>query len=231
MATFDEERITFGVESVACEGVLAYPVENAPRAAVALFAPHPLLGGNMDNNVVRHLARRAAEDGAVTLRFNYRGVGNSGIVLPEGMSAYAWFDRVERERDYDVFLPECVAALEFLRKASERVAPCTVLGYSLGAILTGLLAPDPATARVIAVSPPNARVSLDAYNAVFAPKLFIGADDDTFFDSVAFEQAFASFPPPKAFLPFPNSDHFFRGEEERLYQLVKPWIFEQEPPR
>lgn len=230
MAAHEEERFTFPVEGVDCEGVLAYPSEGAPRAAVVLFAPHPLLGGNMDNNVVRHLACRAAEDGAVSLRFNYRGVGQSGIVLPEGMSAHRWFDRVENERDYGVFLPECAAALAFLRKVSLGIAPCTVVGYSLGALLAGLLAPDKDTTRVAAVSPPNARVPLDAYRTVAAPKLFVGGDDDMFFDAAAFETDFAAFPGPKRFAPFPNSDHFFRGDEERLYQVVRSWVFQAEPP-
>ena len=231
MGVYEEERVTFPVEGVSCEGVLAYPAEGAPRGALVVFAPHPLLGGNMDNNVVRHLTRRAAEEGAVTLRFNYRGVGQSGIVLPEGVSAHKWFDRVENERNYGTFLPECAAALAFLREAAPGAAPCTVVGYSLGAVLAGLLAPVAATTRVVAVSPPNARVPLDAYQGVSAPKLFVGGDDDMFFDAAAFKADFEAFPQPKVFTPFPNSDHFFRGDEERLYQVVRPWFFDTEIPQ
>lgn len=231
MAPIEEERIHFTVEDLTCEGVLAYPSAGAPAAAVLLFAPHPLLGGNMDNNVVRHIARRATEDGAVTLRFNYRGVGGSGILLPGGKSTYAWFSEVEDAQDYGVFLPECAAALACLRNASGGVLPCTVAGYSLGALLAGLLAPAPKTTRVVAVSPPNARVPLDAFSAVHAPKLFVGGDNDVFFDASAFARAYALFPPPKLYIPFPNADHFYRGEEERLYQTVRPWFFDAELPR
>lgn len=230
MASIIEERVRFAVEDVTCEGVFAYPENGASRAAVLVFAPHPLLGGNMDNNVVRHITRRAAEEGAAALRFDYRGVGSSGIRLPEGMSAYGWFSRVEESRDYDMFLPECAAALTWLRDNAGGVQPCSVVGYSLGSLLAALLQPDAARTRVIAVSPPNARVPLDAFEAVHAPKLFIGGDDDVFFDGPAFARAFEAFPVPKRFQSFPNGDHFFRGDEERLYQIMRPWLFDAEVP-
>jgi alpha/beta superfamily hydrolase len=39
--------------------------------------PHPLFGGTMINKVVHTLARALQEQGLPTLRFNYRGVGQS----------------------------------------------------------------------------------------------------------------------------------------------------------
>jgi alpha/beta superfamily hydrolase len=43
-------------------GELAYPEAGCARGAVVLAGPHPLLGGNMNNHVVRgldpHQARR-----------------------------------------------------------------------------------------------------------------------------------------------------------------------------
>jgi len=47
------------------------------RGAVVIAGPHPLLGGNMRNNVVRCLGDGLAEMGFLTLRFDYRGVGRS----------------------------------------------------------------------------------------------------------------------------------------------------------
>jgi alpha/beta superfamily hydrolase len=45
-------------------------------AAVVLH-PHPQYGGDMDNHVVMTLCRAIAEEGASTLRFNFRGTGGS----------------------------------------------------------------------------------------------------------------------------------------------------------
>jgi alpha/beta superfamily hydrolase len=40
--------------------------------------PHPLYGGNMDNNVLVTLSDTFKSVGWGTLRFNFRGVGQSG---------------------------------------------------------------------------------------------------------------------------------------------------------
>jgi alpha/beta superfamily hydrolase len=51
----------------------------AARRGVALVAhPHPLHGGTLDNKVVQTLARTFVELGYVSLRPNFRGVGESG---------------------------------------------------------------------------------------------------------------------------------------------------------
>ena len=47
-------------------------------AAVAVIChPHPLQQGTMQNKVVTTLARTVANLGAVAIRFNFRGVGDS----------------------------------------------------------------------------------------------------------------------------------------------------------
>src|SRR5665213_3140276 len=58
-------------------GELAYPEEGRALGAVVFAGPHPLLGGNMRNNVVRCLGDGLAQRGLLTLRFDYRGVGRS----------------------------------------------------------------------------------------------------------------------------------------------------------
>ena len=44
---------------------------------VVICHPGPLNGGNMDNNVVLAVSFALVEQGFATLRFNFRGVGNS----------------------------------------------------------------------------------------------------------------------------------------------------------
>ena len=47
--------------------------------------PHPLFQGSMDNKVVTTVTRAAAELGLPTVRFNFRGVGNSQGVHDAGV--------------------------------------------------------------------------------------------------------------------------------------------------
>jgi hypothetical protein len=51
--------------------------------------PHPLFGGSMDNKVVQTLARAFVASGWRTLRFNFRGVGQSQGVHDQGVGETA----------------------------------------------------------------------------------------------------------------------------------------------
>ncbi len=224
-----EEQVHFEAEGDLCEGVLAHPEAEDPLAAAVFLAPHPLMGGNMDNNVVRHLARRCAEEGLLTLRFNYRGVDGSTLSLPPGTSRHDYFSGLEERREYERLLPETFAAIAHLRQAAPGLEPLLV-GYSLGALLAGWMTPETGLLRVVCISPPNTRVSLDAFRNLTIPKVVLGGDRDPFFYPAGFQKDFADWPEPKAFLPFPNADHFFRGEEERLFQTLRPHLIPVRPP-
>jgi alpha/beta superfamily hydrolase len=82
------------------EALLEEPEVGGPREACLVCHPHPLFGGTMHNKVVYRIARGMRRAGAVVLRFNFRGVGQS-----EGV-----YDRGEGE------LEDARAALGFLRQ-------------------------------------------------------------------------------------------------------------------
>lgn len=69
-------------------GVLEVAID-LPTSAVTALAlvahPHPLNGGTMDNKVVTTIARACTGMGYATIRFNYRGVGQSQGVYDAGV--------------------------------------------------------------------------------------------------------------------------------------------------
>ncbi len=223
-----EEKVRIPSGELVLEGVLAYPQEDSPRQAVLLLAPHPHMGGNLDNNVVRHLAWCAAEDGAVTLRFNYRGVGESGIALPEGLSRYDFFAKMEAERSYGPLLEDALAAHRWLAKNANLMPMGPVVGYSLGAVLAGLMARESPVSSIIGIGPPNRRLAMDCFERCPAQKIFVGGDHDFAFDMGLFELEMRQFPGSNTFLFFPNADHFFRGQEDALYALVRPALWPEQ---
>ncbi|MGH7935311.1 MAG: alpha/beta hydrolase, partial [Candidatus Binataceae bacterium] len=72
-----EQRVTFKSDSLTLEGLLAKPESGAPARGGVVCHPHPLYGGSMYNNVVDAVLNAMWELGWATLRFNFRGVGES----------------------------------------------------------------------------------------------------------------------------------------------------------
>jgi alpha/beta superfamily hydrolase len=63
---------------------LDLPPEAAPRGIALIAHPHPLYGGRLDNKVVQTLARAFIALGYVSVRMNFRGVGESGGTHDDG---------------------------------------------------------------------------------------------------------------------------------------------------
>ena len=72
-----ERCVTFAVEGTVLTGILAMPTEGSARRAVLLS--HGWSGHRCGPaGVLVHLARRLAADGCASLRFDFRGRGESG---------------------------------------------------------------------------------------------------------------------------------------------------------
>lgn len=57
----------------------------APTGLALVAHPHPLFGGTMENKVVQTLARSVVSLGYITVRMNFRGVGQSEGVHDAGL--------------------------------------------------------------------------------------------------------------------------------------------------
>ncbi len=68
---------TFLIDGPAGSLEIALTRREDSNAVAIICHPHPLHGGTMHNKVVHTLMRAARDQGASTLRFNFRGVGGS----------------------------------------------------------------------------------------------------------------------------------------------------------
>ena len=109
---------------------------DAPLGAVVLTHPHPLFGGNRFNPIVDTLFRTLPAAGFAAVRFDFRGVGESG----------GEHDHGDSER-LDV-----LAAIELLDFAHPDV-PVWLVGYSFGSIVA-LNVVDPRAHGWVAIAPP-----------------------------------------------------------------------------
>ena len=123
-----ESGIDFKSKSLTLEGVIASPNGlSGALPGVVVCHPHPLFGGDMNNDLVLAVCKSLVQEGFVTLRFNFRGVGTSDGAFSKG----------DKERE------DVAAALNMLRAwPAVDNARLALVGYSFGAamILKGSVA-------------------------------------------------------------------------------------------
>src|SRR5437867_772792 len=85
------------VEHGRLEAILKQPRAHPIRGVALVLHPHPLGGGTMHNKVVFRAAAALNDAGLVTLRINFRGVGQSTGMHDEG---YGERDDVRAGLDY-----------------------------------------------------------------------------------------------------------------------------------
>lgn len=108
------------------------------RGAAVVAPPHPLMGGSLDSPVVNEIAFGLHLAGVASVRFNWRGVGQS--------SGRATDDPSAASADYR-------AALDWL--AETEAGPFIGTGYSFGAVTAWRSTrDDPRPHRLILVAPP-----------------------------------------------------------------------------
>jgi len=107
-----EDNIRFQSGGWQMEG--RYHTGNSTKAAV-ITHPHPLYGGDMTNPVVAAIATAYQNAGFATLRFNFRGTGESGGTHDQGVGEQV----------------DVVGAVDFLK--GEGLGEIHLSGYSFGA--------------------------------------------------------------------------------------------------
>jgi alpha/beta superfamily hydrolase len=200
----ESRRITFESCDATCEGVLLHPDGVSCAPGLVICHPHPLRGGDMQNIVVRCLAEAFAMAGFAVLRFNFRGVGQSTGRYDEGIG--------EQE--------DAKAALGWLA-AHAGVNPDQLFlaGYSFGARITlAVASSDPRVCGFVVVAPPVLRGNWPHLESSRGPKIFLCGDLDPHVPLDVLIPLIDGLPEPKRLLIFPDTDHFFVGQERALGQ-------------
>ena len=126
------------------EGMLHLP-DNVPRAVAVVAHPLPVMGGTMDNKVVTTLAKTFVELGFATLRFNFRGVGESAGSYDEGNGETL----------------DAIAAARFMRDKFHGL-PLTLSGFSFGGYVQARAAEELQPQHLVLVAPAVGRFSPSA---------------------------------------------------------------------
>jgi alpha/beta superfamily hydrolase len=214
-----EEIVQFQGGGGSISGVMAYPTTGNPHVGILLCSPHPNFAGNMENNVILGLARTLAQS-ALTLRFDFRGVGASSIRLSDNDSVYDFWNRVEETQEYSAPLEDTYSAFDYLADCAGDI-PLFVAGYSFGCI-AGLihLHSDARLVAGVGIAPPLTQYGFDFLKTLVRPcKLFSGTDDFVF-SATAWDALKTTTPNHVEYETLTGHDHFFRGDEAMLSRLV-----------
>jgi len=175
---------------------------------VVICHPHPLMGGSMYNNVVETLRNVFSSCDYSTLRFNFRGVGESTGVYDEG--------RGEKQ--------DILSACKFLK--DQGLEKIVLAGYSFGAwVCCRLLAEQSFFSSVILVSPPQKYFDFDWSGLENEVDLIICGDCDQFCDADDLTEKAQSIHARLMILP--GTDHFYAGKEALLSHHLRKYIHEK----
>ncbi len=100
---------------------MAYDEDDGNPSSLLLCPPHPHLGSDMENNVIVKLGNTLAGKGFVSLRFNYRGVGNSESEHGNIADKYNYWERILNNDDYADALTDATSALEDAKKGVSNI--------------------------------------------------------------------------------------------------------------
>ena len=189
------------------EAALDAPDAEVPARPLLVIVCHPLPteGGTMHNKVVTMAARALRESGATTLRFNFRGVGQS-----EGR-----FDDGDGELD-DLRAVAAWARTQHPDKA------LWLAGFSFGAFVSLRLAVELQAAAVISIAPPVGRSwDFSAIDIPSVPWLVVQGDADEVVDPQAVYAWLATLPRPPQLVRMPDTTHFFHRKLIDLRGAIK----------
>ena len=208
-----QSAIDFKSKKLTLEGVISSPEDGgASLPAIVVCHHHPALGGNMNSPLVAAVCRAASEMGFVTLRFNFRGVGNSDGEFSNG----------KREHD------DVKAALNVLSRwpgvNRKRIG---AVGYSAGAsvLLDGMRHIGRASAIVLA-APTLAALNNRRFRKDKRPTLVIAGSEDRVAPSLQIQKALDERAAPARFHELRGADHSMRGYEPEIARAAAEFLVE-----
>ena len=181
---------------------------------IIICHPHPLHSGTMHNKVVTIMERSMRELGLRTVRFNFRGAGESEGEHDDGYG----------ETD-DLF-----AVAEWVR----RTRPDDILwlgGFSFGSYVAARAALNLDIGQLITIAPPVDRYPFESLHHPECPWLVIQGDEDEVVNIEIVRQWAVSLRPPPDLVVMQEADHFFHRRIMDLRGLLKNGVREQLPPR
>jgi len=199
------------------EAILKEPRTGPAKGVALVLHPHPLGGGTMHNKVVFRAAAALNDAGLITLRINFRGVGQSTGQHDEGPG--------ERE--------DARTALDYLA-ANYPDLSITLCGFSFGArfgLEVGIA--DARVKYLIGIGTPLKNYNFEFLQACRKPLLLVHGELDEYGDVERVKEMAAELKghTQVRLVVIPGAGHFFDHHLDDLKHAITDWISEQLQPQ
>ena len=191
------------------EVLITQPVTVTETSPIVVIShPHPLYGGAMTNKVVHILAKTFSELGAITVRFNFRGVGKS-----------------EGKYDNGIGEAEDLQALVEELKHWRVKSPIWLAGFSFGAYVTtraqAVIKPE----KLLLVAPPVSMYPFDELAEITIPWIVIQGGRDEVIDAAAVKSWVSQRSNQPQLIWMEQAGHFFHGRLNDVKEaLLQAWV-------
>jgi len=176
----------------------------ARPATAVLCHPHPQHGGTMRNKVVTIMERALRESGLATVRFNFRGTGESAGSFDDGNGE----------------LDDLLAVVEWARNARPD-DDLWLGGFSFGAFISLRAAQELPVRMLITIAPPVERYGFDELVPPNCPWLVVQGDEDEVVSPKAVFDWMDRLDKRPELVVMEGSGHFFHRRLMDLRGLIK----------
>ena len=196
------------------EAILKEPREGSTAGVALVLHPHPLGGGTMHNKVIFRASSALNDAGLVSLRINFRGVGQSTGEHDEGRGE----------------IEDVQAGLDYLEQNYPN-QPLTLCGFSFGArvgLEVGIS--DTRVLNLISIGTPVEKYDFAFLAKCAKPILFVHGDKDEFGAVPRLEELVNEIKAHNSRVELriiEGSGHFFEGHLDELKQVITDWAKRQ----
>jgi alpha/beta superfamily hydrolase len=192
----------------AIETMLEFPLRfHTGTPSVVICHPHPPDGGTMHNKVVSTLAKSFVESGYISIRFNFRGIGQSQGNYNHGIGEQA----------------DCLSVLNWVQQQRPS-APIALAGFSFGAWVALKASEQFLPLLMVSVAPPVGFRDFSTVQSPACPWLAVQGLQDEVVDANTVVTWLEQQNPRPDIIAMPETSHFFHGKLLPLREHVKAFL-------
>ncbi len=208
-------EITLYGQAGAIEALVDIPEREDERPVTAIIChPHSLHGGTMRNKVVTMIERALRESGARTLRFNFRGVGESEGEFAEGTGE----------------AQDLLLLAEWVRRCRPD-DQLWLAGFSFGSYVAFRAAQHLPLSQLVLIAPPVESWDFSSIAHPGCPWLVVQGDDDEVVSPDLVYAWVEALDDPPQLVRMEETSHFFHRRLMDLRGVIKNGVRAQLPAR